>query len=124
MPPTGDRRYGCPTLGADPMSVNAASRSSRNRPARRFDIVATSRQSPGPDCPRLEWSERPDSPLAPELVDEGGSGTQLACLRGRPGHQERFVQRLTLLVRQIIALVIDDQVKLGPVGQRSRLIEV
>lgn len=82
---------------------------------RGFDIVATSRQSPGPDSPPLEWSESPDSPLAPQLVDEGGSGTQSACLRGRPGLQERFVQGLTLVLRQIITLVVDDQVKLGPV---------
>ena len=98
---------------------------------RRFELVeeqvrrgGSISSSPGPDCPRLEWSERPDSPLAPELVDEGGTGTQLDCLRGRPGSQERFVQGLTLLVRQIIALVVDDQVKLGSVWQRSRLIEV
>ena len=35
------------------------------------------------------------------LAKDSGSGTQFACLRRRPGPQERFVQGLTLMVRQI-----------------------
>jgi len=49
---------------------------------------------------------------------------QVTRLSRCPRLRERFVQGLTLVIRQIIAFVVDDQVQLSAVWQRSRLIEV
>ena len=70
-----------------------------------------------------EWSGRSGLLLTPKLVDDRSGRTNLAFLRGRPRSRERFVQGLTFVLRQIVPLVVDDQVKLSAIGQRRWLVE-
>lgn len=100
------------------------------RPARRgrgsslpFDGHATTHRSPERDRRPREWSGRSGLLLTPTLVDDRSSGTNLAFLRGRPRSRERLVQGLTFVLRQIIPLVVDDQIKLSAIGQRRWLVE-
>lgn len=102
----------------------------KRRPARRgigwalpFDVCATTHQSPERDRQLQEWFGRSDSPLAPKLADDRGGRTELAFLRGRPRSRERLVQGLTFVLRQIVPLVVDDQVKLSALGQPRWLVE-
>src|SRR4051812_40385317 len=50
--------------------------------------------------------------------------TQFACLRGRPRSRERLVQGLTFVLRQLVAPIIDDQIKLSTLRQPRWLVEV
>ncbi len=70
-----------------------------------------------------QWSGRSGLLLAPKLVDDRSGGTNLAFLRGRPRFRERLVQGLTFVLRQIVPLIIDHQVKLSALGQPRWLVE-
>ena len=84
---------------------------------------ATTHRSPERDRRLQEWFGRSGSPLAPKLADDRGGGTTFACLRGRPRSRERLVQGLTFVLRQIVPLIVDDQVKLRALGQPCWLVE-
>jgi len=100
------------------------------RPVRReigsaplFDACATTRRSLERDLQLQEWFGRPGSPLASKLADYRGGWTEFACFGRRPRSRERLVQGLTFVLRQIVPLVVDDQVKLSAIRQRRWLVE-
>jgi hypothetical protein len=47
----------------------------------------------------------------------------MTCLCRSPGHGQRVVQRATLVVREVITLVVGNQIDNRPLGQACRLIE-
>jgi len=90
---------------------------------RPFDSCATIHRFPEHDRRLQAWFGRSGSPLAPKLADDRGGRTELARLRGRPRCRERLVQGLPFVLRQIIPLIVDDQVQLSALGQPCWLVE-
>lgn len=89
-----------------------------------FDVCATTHRSPERDRRLQEWFGPSGFTLAPKLVDDRRGGTELARLRRRPRSRERLVQGLPFVLRQVVPLIVDDQVKLGALWQPCRLVEV
>ena len=63
------------------------------------------------------------SPAAAQLVENRRCWLQLARFRGLPGFSQSFVQRAALVVREIVTLIVGDEVDNRSFGQARRLVE-
>lgn len=109
--------------GASPITSNAAVSSWRNKLG---DAVRFLRHQPliSRICHQLQvWFGQGGSPAAAQFVENRGSRSKTTRLRGLPRRRESLVQRATLLVCEVVALVVCDQVDNRSLRQCCRLVE-
>ena len=89
---------------------------------RRADSAATSRRFR--ESVRLLhlWSVPAGSPALAQVVQNCRCWPEMARLRGFPGGGQRFVQSAALLLGEVIAFVVRDQLEDGSLGQARRLV--
>ena len=69
------------------------------------------------------WFGRGGSPVAAQFVVNLGGRSKRTRLGGLPRRRERLVQRSTLFVCEVVALVVCDQVNKRSLRQRCRFVE-
>jgi hypothetical protein len=89
----------------------------------RDDSSATIYRFRGFACQLQEWFEPEDSPPLAQFIQDFRRWPMATSFGRLPGHGQSFMQGATLLVREVVAFIICDEVDDRPITQSRRLVE-